>query len=469
METAWRPARLFSTAGLKGNSEREGRATSTLLAVLQAVPELAYAFLRPLGAPKGRVQTFTEVRLQDAEDALAIPDGAVIVDRGKTRWGALVEVKTGRDRLDTDKLEQYLDHARELGLGGVLTVTNDITANPTCAPVSLGVRKLKGLCLWHHSWWSIVTEARLLLDGGEVADPLARWLVGELIAYLSEPASGIESFRDVGGRSWVPARDAIRHRTLRAGNREAADVAAGWLRFNDYLALEFTQDVGERVTVVRPRNTDEECLLKDARAELADEGTLTSRLSVPDAVSDLEIKADLRAQQVAVSAAIGAPREGRPSARINWLLRQLKDAPAQLRIDVAFANTRETTSALLSDAVQKPSLLVSSVDAKREPRRFVLTQLFPMGTKRGRGPGTFVDETHAAAAAFYRDVLQRLRSWQAKAPKLAEEPAPEEQIVSDAELTEEPVTVPEHNGVLPPGFKVAPGVKVNPDGSIDLC
>ena len=161
METLWRPAKLFSTAGLKGNSEREGRATSTLLAVMQAVPELTYALLRPLGAPKGRVQTFTEVRLHDAADLLAIPDGAILVDRGKTRWGALVEVKTGRDRLDADKLELYLDHARELSMGGVLTVTNDITADPTCSPVSIGARKLKGLALWHHSWWSILTEARL--------------------------------------------------------------------------------------------------------------------------------------------------------------------------------------------------------------------------------------------------------------------------------------------------------------------
>jgi hypothetical protein len=362
-------------------------------------------------------------------------------------------------------------------MGGVLTVTNDITADPTCSPVSIGGRKLKGLCLWHYSWWSILTEARLLHDGGQISDPLARWLVGELIAYLSEPASGIESFRDVGGSSWVGARDAIRHQTLRAGNKEAADVAAGWQRFNDYLALEFTQDVGQRVCVVRPRNTTEECLLKDARAELAGAGTLTSRLAVPGAVSDLDVTADLRAQQVAISAAIDAPREGRPMARINWLLRQLKDAPARVRIDVAFANVRDTSSALLCDATESPSVLLSAADPKREPRRFTLTLLFPMGTKRGRGPGTFVDETHGAAIAFYRDVLQRLRAWQSKAPKLAEDGPDEEQIITDTQLADEAMADDARNGAmpglepvpgLPRGFKVAAGVKVNPDGSIDL-
>jgi hypothetical protein len=117
-----------------------------------------------------------------------------------------------------------------------------------------------------------------------------------------------------------------------------------------------------------------------------------------------------------------------------------------------------------------------------------------MGTKRGRGPGAFVDETHGAAIAFYRDVLQRLRAWQAKAPKLTEEAPVDEQILSDTELADEPAAAGgdaqrDHNGAepapdpaladagfsdpepiptLPRGFKIAAGVKVNPDGSIDL-
>ena len=78
---------------------------------MQAVPELTYALLRPLGAPKGRVQTFTEVRLQDAADLLAIPDGAILVDRGKTRWalswrsrpGATVWTRTSSSSTSTTR------------------------------------------------------------------------------------------------------------------------------------------------------------------------------------------------------------------------------------------------------------------------------------------------------------------------------------------------------------------------------
>lgn len=41
-----------------------------------------------------------------------------------------------------------------------------------------------------------------------------------------------------------------------------------------------------------------------------------------------------------------------------------------------------------------------------------------MGQKRGRGEGSFVRETSAQAVEFYRDLVQNLRPWQARAPRL---------------------------------------------------
>jgi hypothetical protein len=45
-----------------------------------------------------------------------------------------------------------------------------------------------------------------------------------------------------------------------------------------------------------------------------------------------------------------------------------------------------------------------------------------MGTKRGRGDASFVKETRRQAVDFYRDLVQGLTAWQAKAPQLPEEP-----------------------------------------------
>src|SRR6476659_7459194 len=114
-ENGWSPARLIPTAGIRGQAEQESRATSALLAVLSAVPAFSQRFLRAMDAPGGRVQAFTEVRLKDQDGKTHIPDGAIVVQRGKRRWSCLIEVKTASARLETDQVHRYLDMARRHG------------------------------------------------------------------------------------------------------------------------------------------------------------------------------------------------------------------------------------------------------------------------------------------------------------------------------------------------------------------
>jgi hypothetical protein len=121
---------------------------------------------------------------------------------------------------------------------------------------------------------------------------------------------------------------------------------------------------------------------------------------VPDAVGPLTVQADLRTRQVSTSIAVEAPRDGRPLTRINWILRQLRHAPKDLRVDVRFAGARETTSLLLDEAREHPQRLLSASDAKREPRGFTLTLTRGMGAKRGKGEKSFVLETRQQTVDF---------------------------------------------------------------------
>ena len=154
----WHPARLIPAIGIRGQEEQEKRATSSLLAVITAVPEFGHALLGPLGAPKGRVSAFTEVQLKDAAGKTHIPDGALVVERGKTTWTALVEVKTGTAELRSEQVNAYLDRARDNRLDVVLTISNQITGRPEDGPVDVDGRKLKTVKLRHLSWWRILTR-----------------------------------------------------------------------------------------------------------------------------------------------------------------------------------------------------------------------------------------------------------------------------------------------------------------------
>ncbi len=126
----WHPRAFIPTVGIRGQEEQEKRATSSLLAVMRAVPEFGHALVGPLGAPKGRISTYAEVQLKDAAGKTHIPDGAIVVERGKTTWRCLVEVKTGGAELKDEQVNRYLDMARENRLDAVLTISNQITAPP---------------------------------------------------------------------------------------------------------------------------------------------------------------------------------------------------------------------------------------------------------------------------------------------------------------------------------------------------
>ena len=416
--TEWHPARLIPTVGIRGQEEQERRATSSLLAVMRAVPEFGHALLKELGAPKSTViETFAEVRFKDTTGKTVIPDGAIVCRRGKKQWTCLVEVKTAGAGLGSDQISTYLDVARENGFDGVLTISNQITARPEESPVAVDKRKLRRASLWHFSWWRVLTEAIVQHRFRGISDPDQAWILGELIAYLDSEASGAGGFDDMGDK-WVHVRKAAHDGTLRANDAVTAAVAHRWEEFTQYLCLGLSQDLGTPVSAQRPRKQTTAARLDELVNELAGSGTLTASLRVPDAVGAIEIRADLRARRTLSSVTLDAPREGRAKARINWLLRQLNDAPGDLRIEVAFPSARQTTSELLQDAREIPEKLLYPADPKREPKAFIVTLGRAMGQKRGKAEGSFVRETRSQTFDFYRDIVQALKPWQARAPRL---------------------------------------------------
>jgi hypothetical protein len=354
-----------------------------------------------------------------------IPDGAIVCERGSKRWTCLVEVKTAGAELRPEQVNDYLDVVRDKGFDGVLTISNQITASSAESPVQVDGRKLRKASLWHLSWWRILTEAVVQSRYRGISDPDQAWILGELIAYLEHPASGAGGFEDMGDK-WVAVRKAAHDGTLRTGDADARVVAERWEQFTQYLCLGLSQDLGRTVQSLRPRKQTAAMRVDELVKALASDGELTATLRVPDAVGDLELRADLRARQTLTSVTLEAPSEMRAKPRLSWLIRQLADAPDDLRVEVAYPNARDTTSALLCDVRDDVDRLLYGPDPKRPPRRFTLTLSRPMGQKRGKAEGSFVRETRAQIFSFYRDLVQNLKPWQARAPKLREEPDPDE-------------------------------------------
>ena len=418
IEDGWHAARLIPTTGIGGQDEQEQRATSSLLAVMQAVPEFSRALLKYLDAPAGRIRTFSEVRFKNAIDKkVSIPDGGIVVDRGKTEWRCLVEVKTGHADLRPEQVAGYLDIARDNGIQAVLTISNQITSSPSEPPFPVDSKKTKKVVLRHLSWWHIMTEAIDQLRHRGISDPDQAWILGELIAYLDNERSGASGFTDMGDK-WVSVRDGARALTLRSNDPAAGEVAHRFVEFTQWLALGLRQDLGRDVSVIWPKNETPAARQASLVEKMVETGRLNASVKVPGAINPVDICVDLRTRLVDTSVQVAAPRDGRAKTRITWLLRQLRDAPPRVRIDASFPMVKESTSAMLTVAAKSPEALQWSKDPKREPRSFTVALSREMGIKRGKGPGSFVAESKVQVVDFYRLVVQSLKPWSAGAPKL---------------------------------------------------
>jgi hypothetical protein len=148
-------------------------------------------------------------------------------------------------------------------------------------------------------------------------------------------------------------------------------------------------------------------------------GTLGGAIRIPNAVAPLQVELDLRANRVTCLVEVDAPREGRPTTRVNWMVRQLKSAPESLRLEAFASHARGASMAsLLKEVREDPAVLVQ--DPKKEIRTFRVALTTQLGSKRGRGRGSAIDSVLDAADAFYGDVLQHLKAWTAAPPKMRE-------------------------------------------------
>jgi len=418
-EESWHEARLIPTSGIKGPEEQERRATSALLAVMTAVREFGRALTQPLGAPAGPLSSYIEVPF-DTAGGRVYPDGLVRATRGQRTWTALVEVKTGNNALSAEQLETYLDVARDRGFDAVITVSNEIPAVAGQHPTAVDKRKLKKVGLHHYSWSSVLTEAVMQKEHRGVADTDQAWILGELIRYLEHPRSGALEFDDMGA-SWVPVREGVASGTLRASDKLAAEVAARFDALLRYASLRLGRQLGTDVTptLTRKESADPTIRAQALLTSLASDGVLGGGIGIPNTVGPMRVSADLRAGKVTCQVDLDAPKVGRPATRVNWLLKQLRQAPDDLRIEAFVAHQRGPgTAELLGDLMESPTRLVS--EPKKELRSFRIARTTPMGTKRGRGRGSFIDSVLTAVDGFYGDVLQHLKAWSAAPPRMRE-------------------------------------------------
>jgi hypothetical protein len=203
------------------------------------------------------------------------------------------------------------------------------------------------------------------------------------------------------------------------------------------VALRLGRQLGIEVTPVLTRKelADPASRIQSLVGTMCAAGTMAGAIRVPNTVGDLVVTMDLRAGRVTCHVDVDAPKQGRPTTRVNWLVRQLRDAPEDVRVESQVAYARGSGLAeLLRDVRLSPDKIAG--DPAKEIKSFRVALSAPLGAKRGRGRGGAIDSVLQIVERFYDEVLSQIKAWTAAPPKLRPEAVDSEYDAAvPAELT----------------------------------
>ena len=86
---------------------------------------------------------------------------------------------------------------------------------------------------------------------------------------------------------------------------------------------------------------------------------------------------------------------------------------------MAYVDGRLSAAEAATFEREHPEALI--LDSTKTIRSFTVALNSPMGLKAGRGQGTFIDGALRSIDAFYAEVLQSLKAWSAKPPRMREQ------------------------------------------------
>lgn len=412
------PARLIPVLA---DTNREQRIASIFLSLLPQIPSLAEEVLSTVGIRVGKrtkIDAFAEVVLKEADSTKNRPDGLLILSTGKNSWSALIEAKIGTAKLEAEQVTRYVEMARTNGIDAVITISNEFVTRADHSPVTVPKTLLRKVCLYHWSWTWIATQCEILAYKGAVEDTEQAFLLNEIRRFFNHPGTGVYRFTQMG-KSWKDLNQAITNdAALKKSAPEIEEGVACWIEEERDLCLQLSRHVGEPVETIVERKLkgDPAGRLKYGIDNLVKDRCLSSTYRIPDSAADIEVKADLALRTVSACMRLKAPQDRKSTkARVNWLLRMLKEDDPRVLVLAHWPGRAAATDATLTQLREEPDVLQSE-NRDATPHTFEIRLVERLG-KRFAGSRTFIEDLERIVPEFYDLVGQHLRAWQPPPPK----------------------------------------------------
>ncbi|WP_373084076.1 hypothetical protein [Sneathiella sp.] len=411
-------ARLFPVLA---ETSKEKRVASIFLAVLTQIPALAEEVLKTVGIRVGqrtKIEAFTEVVLSGETDNKCRPDGLIVVNTGRGIWTALVEAKIGKAKLDVTQVQRYLDLAKANKIDAVITISNEFVSRADNSPISVPKNSLRKVDLFHWSWSWLATACEILDYQKIVEDTEQNFLLKQFNHFLAHPATGVERYTQMGAR-WKDVVQAVsNNETLQKNAPEVEEAVTSWFAEERDLCLHMCSHIGREVSALIERKLvdDPAARIKQGISDLIETQSLSSAIRVPDCASDITVTADFARRTVSASMTLKAPGDKvSTKARVNWVLRMLKDDDNRLLLRALWPGRAVTTTKDVASLRSDPTLIQND-NPSSVPRGFEVLIVERLGP-RFAGRKTFIEDFERIVPEFYDLVGANLKTWQAPPPK----------------------------------------------------
>jgi hypothetical protein len=227
------------------------------------------------------------------------PDGLIIVDTGRETWSALIECKVGKAKIEADQLEAYVRVARNNNINCVVTISNELVADPKRPPTAVDRRLTRTVSHFHYSWLAIRSEAEIAFAQNLVEDPEKNFILKELIRFLLHPSAGVEGFTQMPADWPDLIGDISAGRVPRKSDQRVLEVADAWLQEEKELTLILSRLINRRCVSLSERRLRKEGYepIDEITGVLTESNILGSEFTVPDAAADIVVRCDLGADR----------------------------------------------------------------------------------------------------------------------------------------------------------------------------
>ena len=405
-------------------SRKEERIVSILLATLSVVRPFAKQLLRQFSVTMtktARLECFTEVEFPNSSgNGTDRPDGILRLVTRSSQWTALVEAKISGSEISEEQVHRYGDLARRYGIDAVITLSNQLVSLPTHLPYAVPKKLGRYVQFFHVSWMSLLTHAALILRDKEGVKPDVEqaYILEEMVRYCEHPKSGVKPFESMNPE-WRSLVLGIRNQLpFTKTSVEITKTIASWYQEERDICLILSRAIGERVDlrISRKHRADPTLRFRDDCSFLAESQELRSVFIIPHSADDLAVTVNLDRRTISSSMSLNAPlNKKRASARINWLIRQLRKVEGpDVFVRTFWPGRVSPTQASLADVKNDLNCLDCGKPGL-SPTGFEVL-LIKDCAGRFSGTRTFVQDLEAVIPDYCDRVGQQLRRWIPPAP-----------------------------------------------------